>query len=671
MSCLIGVEQDERSFSGGCESMSVQFGIWNFDGKPLNPEDLDDVRPVLAPYGPDGEGTICRDNFAVLYGAFHATEESCHEVQPHVSESGAVLTWDGRLDNRPELITQLSGSLSTDSTDPEIAAAGFDRWGIKSFARFSGDWALSVWDRHSQSLLLAKDPIGARHLYYKIEEGAVIWSTILDPLVLFSSHTFSLCEEYIAGCLSFFPAAHLTPYLGIHSVPPSSLVRLRSGKTTLEKYWDFDPAKEIRYRSDEDYEEHFRNVFAESVRRRLRASRPILAELSGGMDSSAIVCMADILIGRESATAPRLDTISYFDDSEPNWNERPYFSKVEEKRGRIGCHIDVNCRTNSTVDCPNKRFAATPGSTQNQTPAADRFNSVLQSEGHQVVLSGTGGDEVLGGVPTPIPELADLCVKADLGCLAKQLVDWALALRKPIVSILAETVAVFLPPRFLPEPENASQVNWLEPAFRAGHQSALQGYRSRLTLSGPRPSFQENLHTLEVLRRQLASQTLPFGPPYERRYPYLDRELLQFLYAVPREQLVRPLRRRSLMRRALAGIVPAAVLNRQRKGFVMRGPRATVLRNWAELMGSDRQLMTSSIGIVDQEILARYVERARHGYEIPTVFVLRALAIEDWLRQLYSWNVVQLPSFRTSEGHENSVRFERRMPARHTSSSAS
>jgi asparagine synthetase B (glutamine-hydrolysing) len=80
--------------------MSVQFGKCNFDGKPADPQDLEEVRPALAPYGPDGEGYICKDNFAVLYRAFHTTKESRREIQPYVSESGVVLTWDGRLDNR-------------------------------------------------------------------------------------------------------------------------------------------------------------------------------------------------------------------------------------------------------------------------------------------------------------------------------------------------------------------------------------------------------------------------------------------------------------------------------------------------------------------------------------------------------------------------------------------
>src|SRR6266436_8553996 len=109
-----------------------------------------------------------------------------------------------------------------------------------------------------------------------------------------------------------FPAVHLTPCVGIHSVPPSSFVLLRPGKHVVSKYWDFDPGKRIRYRADAEYEEHFRTVFAQAVQRRLRSDRPVLAELSGGMDSSSIVCMADLVIARGQAHCPRLDTISWF-----------------------------------------------------------------------------------------------------------------------------------------------------------------------------------------------------------------------------------------------------------------------------------------------------------------------------------------------------------------------
>ena len=120
---------------------------------------------------------------------------------------------------------------------------------------------------------------------------------------------------------------------------------LRPGKHIVSKYWDFDPGKRIRYRTDAEYEEHFRSVLATAVQRRLRSDRPVLAELSGGMDSSSIVCMADIVIARGVAECPRLDTISWFNDSydhlERDSNELHWISKVEQKRGRTGFHINT------------------------------------------------------------------------------------------------------------------------------------------------------------------------------------------------------------------------------------------------------------------------------------------------------------------------------------------
>ena len=96
---------------------------------------------------------------------------------------------------------------------------------------------------------------------------------------------------------------------------PRSVLLRRTAKHIVTKYWDFDPGKRIRYRTDAEYEEHFRTALATAVQRRLRSDRPVLAELSGGMDSSSIVCMADIVIAQGQAQCPRLDTLSWFDDS--------------------------------------------------------------------------------------------------------------------------------------------------------------------------------------------------------------------------------------------------------------------------------------------------------------------------------------------------------------------
>jgi len=614
--------------------MSVQFGRWNFDGRPADREYLAKAEGMLAPYSPDGGGTYIKDGVGLLFRAFHTTKESRSEAQPHITPSGVVLTWDGRLDNRAELIRDLRDTHDTRSTDVSIVAGAYERWGTDCFAKLLGDWALSIWNPKDRSLILAKDPIGTRHLYYSLDNDQVSWSTILDPLVLLAGKAFTLEEEYIAGWLSFFPATHLTPYVGVHSAPPSSSVLIRPGKHTVSKYWDFDPSRRIRYRTDGEYEEHFRSVFAESVRRRLRSDSPILAELSGGMDSSSIVCMADTVIARGADETPRLNTISYYNDSEPNWNERPYFTKVEERRGCTGCHIDVGKQESFKFEFGSDRFAATPGSGGRPNQVAKQFAACMASQGNRVVLSGVGGDEVTGGVPTPAPEIDDLLTRGQFRKLAHQLKVWALNKRKPWFHLLFEAARGIFPPVLVAVPKHKRPAPWLNAGFGKRNRPALRGYETRLKLFGPLPTFQENVSTLQGLQRQLACFALPLEPPYEKRYPYLDRDLLGFTYAIPREQLVRPGQRRSLMRRALADIVPDELLSRKRKAYVARAPLAAISTDWMALLEMAQNMVSSLHGIVDPQRFLEVLQKIRHGQEAPIIPLLRTVTIETWLRNL-------------------------------------
>ncbi len=626
--------------------MSVQFGRWNFEDQPPAPNYIEKVSATLAPYGPDSNESYSKGGVRILYRAFHTTKESRREKQPHISSSEAVITWDGRLDNRAELISELSDSLTNGSTDVAIVAMAFEKWGTNSFAKLIGDWALSIWNPGTRSLILAKDPIGTRHLYYSFDNNRVTWSTILDPLVRLAGKTFALNEEYIAGWFSMFPAVDLTPCVGIHSVPPSSSVLLRPGKHAVSKYWDFNPKNKIRYRTEAEYEEHFRVVFAKAVQRKLRSDRPVLAELSGGKDSSSIVCMADTIIARSGADTPRLDTISYYDDSEPNWNERPYFTKVEEKRGRTGWHVNVGAQDPQKIPEPEPpsesahgRFVPTPGY---DGRTSSQMRMCMASQGNRVVLSGIGGDEVMGGVPTPAPELETLLARAHFGLLAHQLKVWALEKRKPWFHLFWEAARGFFPPALVGVPKYMRPAPWLQSNFVKRHWAALTGYPSRTKLFGPLPSFQDNVGTLDALRRQLARTALPFEPPYEKRYPYLDRDLLAFMFAIPREQLVRPTQRRSLMRRALIGIVPDEILNRKMKAFVARSPMVAISNDWAHFAGMTQNMLSSSLGIVDPERISAALQKVRRGEEVPMIALQRTLFLEGWLKDLRALGIINL-----------------------------
>jgi len=636
--------------------VSIQFGRWNLNGEPVDRDYLEKVKHAITTHGPDDSGSYSNGSVTILYRAFHTTKESRCESQPHVTSSGAILTWDGRLDNRAELIGRLRKVLTISCTDVQIAAAAFEEWGSDCLPKLTGDWALSIWDPRDRCLILAKDPIGTRHLYYSFDNSQVSWSTILDPLVLFAGSTFKLCEEYIAGCFSSFPAAHLTPYVGIHAVPPSSCVLLRPEVHTVRKYWDFDPGKTIRYRTDAEYEDHFRAVFAEAVRRRLRSDSPVLAELSGGMDSSSIVCIADTLIAREVAETPRLDTVSYYDDSEPNWNERPYFTKVEEKRGRSGCHIEVGLQGSFKLDLNSDRFAATPSASSHTSEAGKQFIDCMASQGNRVLLSGIGGDEIMGGVPTPIPELADLLARAQLGKLTQQLKVWSLNKKKPWFHLFFTAAQRFFPPGFIGTEKVKQQVPWLNFDFAKRNTAALRGYESRMKLFGPLPSFQENLRTLDTLRRQLSCSSLP-QPPYEKRYPYLDRSLLELVFSIPREQLLRPYQRRSLMRRALAGVVPAEVLDRKRKAFVERAPIAAISAECTSLTKMTQDRAWVSFGITDADALFESLQKVQKGGKVPLVPLVRTFTLAVWLINLAHWGLLDQPK---EEARQAEQGFEQR-----------
>jgi asparagine synthase (glutamine-hydrolysing) len=613
--------------------MTVQFGLWNFNGSAINTKVVTAAKKTLIPYASEGMTEFPGGEIHLLYIPFQVTRESAQEIQPLQTRSGHTMLWDGRLDNRQELIRALGTELQCASTDAEIASVALELWGIAGLAKLVGDWALSVWNPLERTVLLAKDFLGSKALYYSIKDRCFAWSTLLDPLVLQNS-SFQLNEEYLAGWLTHFPGSDLTPFVGIKSVPPCSYVLFQPESTRVREYWNFEPGKKIAYRDDREYEEHFRAVFGESVRRRLRSTSPVLSELSGGMDSSSIVCMADALAARGLQETPRLDTISYYDDSEPNWNESPFFRKVEQRRGRTGCHVAFNFQNHWNPIFDPSVFAGTPASGINFSENAD-YVAHLRSGAYQVLLTGIGGDEVLGGVPTPIPELADLLVGGRIRNFITRLTAWAVSSRVPAVHLLRDTLRLFLP-SFISR-DRQSLPPWLCGEFVKRNTDALNAYPRRFRVFGSSPSFQANIIALDALRRQIAATGFSPTLRIERRYPFLDRDLLEFLYAIPRDQIVRPNQRRSLMRRALVDIVPSEILNRRRKAFIARAPLISLHANLQHLLDGTKHMTSSGVGIVEAGPFRACLDGAASGKDLPIVPAWRTLLIEAWLTHLSNW----------------------------------
>jgi asparagine synthase (glutamine-hydrolysing) len=354
------------------------------------------------------------------------------------------------------------------------------------------------------------------------------------------------------------------------------------------------------------------------------------------MDSSSIVCIADALIAAGKAETPRLDTLSYYNESEPNWDERPYFQKVEEKRGRTGCHIDLTSQKMFEIYVDAETLVATPAARLYRSSLDRQSTAYMLSQGNRVVLSGIGGDEFVGGIPTPLPELADLLVGLRFGVLARQLKLWALRSKRPVVGLLFDCIRQFSP-RVFRGRNNQSPLPWLRSAFVNRHRSSLLAQGSRLKILGAAPSFQGAMTTLDGIRKHIACLSVPPNLPFDRRYPYLDRDLIEFLLAIPREQLVRPGQRRSLMRRALAGIVPDEVLNRKRKAYAARGAILAVSRAGASAV--TRGMVSDSLDIIDEKSFLEALHAAGHGQGVPVVPLIRTLDLEFWLRDLQQWRL--------------------------------
>jgi len=136
-------------------------------------------------------------------------------------------------------------------------------------------------------------------------------------------------------------------------------------------------------------------------------------------------------------------------------------------------------------------------------------------------------------------------------------------------------------------------------------------------LFGPLPSFQDHIDKLEANRRFVAYCGLHSELLREIRYPYYDRDFLEFMYAIPQEQIVRVGQRRSLMKRALVGIVPDELLTRRRKAFVPPEQEKDSATEWPSLVKIGQYIIGSSVGIIDPDRFAEALQKARHNEDVP------------------------------------------------------
>jgi asparagine synthase (glutamine-hydrolysing) len=560
-------------------------------------------------------------------------ERSTLEKEPISDAQGNMLSFDGRIDNHVDL-ADLLGLDQGDRSDSRIVLAAFGLWGAKCFSRFVGDWAIALWSYSDRSLILARDHAGARTLYFFSDGNTLIWSTYIDTFFSLRA-TYPLSPEFASSYLAGHRIHGLTPYAGIRTVPPATYICFRGNQVSCRSHWSPLRPQTILYRTDAEYEDHFRHLFAQAVSRRtLHHASPIVAELSGGMDSSSIVCMADEVRQKVASRNNPLETISYYDDSEPNWNERPYFSMVEAQRNRSGLHVRISFASRAFEPVPAAMgIYRWPGATR-ATAEHDRLvEAMLTPGGYRSILSGIGGDELLGGVPFPLPELADHVASGRFVHWLNRSLKWCLRDRTPLVFMLRDSFLFMAHAYRGKETDLCGIPPWvslanvhLTPYNPFSSLSAGERIRSQ-------PSTLTNCFTWASVLETLSNRSHPPSTRFEYLFPYLDRDLVEFLLQLPREQLVQPGRRRAMMRRALRGIVPTAVLERRRKAYAIRGPLYSLQRAPDHLHQLFVDSRLSQYGLIDPAMLLRSLNDLGNGVNVqwwPSL--VRAVLLELWLQ---------------------------------------
>jgi asparagine synthase (glutamine-hydrolysing) len=587
--------------------MSIIFGICQTENHDVEERHLVELSEATRRYAADGCFVRTRGRIGMGFQPYYTHQRSNCELQPVVNDCGTMLTFDGRLDNHIELC-QLLDLRDDETADSVIVLTAFERWGENCFSKFVGDWAIALWVQVNRSLYLARDHAGARTLYFVQKGGDIRWSTYLESFFADGSER-ALEVAYAARYLTCQPLGDLTPYRGIRSVTPAHYMIFRDSGMVCNPHWEWMAKDKIHLKTDAEYEQRFLSLLRQSVERRTGPGSPILAQLSGGMDSSSIVCMSDqIRMGLGAETKDFLDTVSYYDDSDPNWNEAPYFQCVERYRRKPGVHLPLPLLSDGLLPSPLPYLL--PGAESATFENEQRFEIGIRPREYRVVLSGIGGDEFLGGMPTALPELADYLVAGDLRSFADRTLAWCLVDRTPFLNMGANTLKFLIHQYSRPRISQSDLPPWTTPqvdqllrtsgAITADMKAALDIAPS-CVMNGR--AWWMTLETLPHLYPgQLARR--------EYRYPYLDRDLAEFLIRVPRERLLGPGRRRAMMRSALRGILPMQIIERRRKGFRSRGVFGPLTSNPARIVEILRDSRAARMGLVVSAMLAELVANA-------------------------------------------------------------
>jgi asparagine synthase (glutamine-hydrolysing) len=282
--------------------MSGIYGVYRFDGAPIDPQWLEQMKAAMAGYGPHGEGSKVKGPVGMGHLLLELNPEDASEVQPMMGNRGLVVC-AARLDNRSELLEGLNlhAAEALRISDGHLVSLAFDRWGEDLCSRIQGDWALAAWDAQEHRLLLAKDACGNATLYYHQGKGFIAFASNLKALLALPGCVKEPDLLRLAEVLvSWQRDAHLTAFKGFRRLVWAQAISIDSkGQTRTWQHWSPESREFLSLRSDDEYEEAFMEHYTQAVRSCLRTQRAVAATLSGGRDSGSVVALAAPLLASQ------------------------------------------------------------------------------------------------------------------------------------------------------------------------------------------------------------------------------------------------------------------------------------------------------------------------------------------------------------------------------------
>ena len=374
------------------------FGVVSFDGVPPDEAAVIAARDTMVHRGPDDAGVYVSGQAALAHRRLSIIDISSAGRMPMSNETGEIwMTFNGEIYNFRELRNQLQGKghVFRSLTDGETVVHAYEEWGESCFERLYGMFAIGIWDGRKKTLLLARDRLGKKPLYYTKNDRRFLFASTLHPLMTWEGFEKTVSQKALYEYVSrgYVPSP-LSIFENTFKLPPGAYLALdgRTGETRQKLYWRIEdfalPEKEKEDKSEERYLDEFEELLFDSVERRLVSDVPLGIFLSGGNDSSLNTAIMKRL-GKEI----RSFHIAF---SDPKLDESPRARRIAKI---LGVDLTVSAMNDPRIlmemvdqlpeyyDEPMADFSSLP----------TMFVSREARKHVTVVLSGDGGDEPFGG----------------------------------------------------------------------------------------------------------------------------------------------------------------------------------------------------------------------------------------------------------------------------------